>query len=116
MAKWWCTNCKGEREHRYSFCHNSCQGNCYHTCDSCGKESLACILPSTTTTNQQMIIREMIATAQRRARDYNLTGEVEVTRTTGDNAYDRNSFQCQVLVYNTQNGKFTHDFVAPANR
>jgi len=56
----------------------------------------------------------MIATAQRRAANNGLTsGEIEVTRTSGDISYDRNTFECQVLVYNISNGKFVHDFVRP---
>jgi hypothetical protein len=61
-----------------------------------------------------MVVREMITSAQQQAIRTGQKGEIEITRT--DGSVSEGNWKAQILVYNTDNGKFVHHFVTPVRR
>jgi len=93
MAKYWCTNCKKEVEHREKYCHSRCGNNCEAACYECNKTTLTSLFANPGD-DIQAAIRHATGEAQRRVQK----GEFDA---------DTGSFKILVLVYNTDLKKAT---------
>ena len=107
MAKFWCINCKGERDHAYTSCGGACDNNCYNRCRSCGKETL--VSADLTTSKKNLTTNEMIALAQMSGK----TGELVIKGGTGNvHTGQRND---RGVAYNTHTGDYSY-FVVEQNK
>jgi len=97
MAKYWCTNCEKEVEHREKYCHSKCGNDCEAACSVCNRTTLTSFYTNPAD-SIDAAIRHATGEAQRRAKGGEI-GDIRVETT----RYDPRTGRCKtlVLVYNT---------------